>query len=335
MLKGFDSYRALIDNYTFDNGQQAKINNLVSAVKDFESFYNKTNGMWYSPKNGDGNIFSEFKGLKLNARGRHNCDSNSDALTTQQVNQFESKGVLGPFKLCSREEAKLLKDHSYHLFDNDFNGNTLFNNKQVENLKEAGGWKIGLAGNYQAMHDELLWDTLASPRIAKKLACLLGDDILCWRSQFFEAQPGQHGTFWHQTGTFTEASMIPKLQPTISTDYGMVQLSVWVALTDVTIENACMRFLPGSFEDCRFEHFTNWYESNLPYFCLGKSEKEIERMVKCFFIPKKPVRIFGAFDEALNQLSGLFEGYQEETYEMKAGEFIIFTSTNMHASYPI
>ncbi len=40
------------------------------------------------------------------------------------------------------------------------------------------------------------------------------------------------------------------------------------------------------------------------------------------------------FEILTNEIPDLFEGCQHRNLEMKAGQFVIFTSSNMHASHP-
>lgn len=78
------------------------------------------------------------------------------------------------------------------------------------------------------------YDILTEPRIVAYVRDLLGDDIIGWGSHFFCKMPHDGKTVsWHQ-----DASYWP-LSPSKT-------VTVWLAVDDADIENACMRFMAGS-----------------------------------------------------------------------------------------
>ena len=221
------------------------------------------------------------------------------------------------------------------MHDADWNGKFVLAGEVEKALKETGLWNLNYSGAYQGLYHRRLWDILAHPEITHRVASLLGDDVICWRSQFFEKPLGSDGTFWHQAGTFRESSERPKLVPPVGMDPAFVQLTVWVALTHSTIANGCLRFLPGSFVDTRFEEFYYYAMEHLPDFLVKMSEQEIRDFLHVWwFSPGSFYRVRAIYDLALEHVSGLFEGGSVRDMEMKPGEFVIFTSANMHASYP-
>ncbi len=79
-----------------------------------------------------------------------------------------------------------------------------------------------------------VYDLLADPRIVAYVKDLLGDDVIGWGSHFFCKLPGDgKRVSWHQ-----DASYWP-LTPSKA-------VTVWLAIDDASIENACMLFIPGS-----------------------------------------------------------------------------------------
>ena len=74
---------------------------------------------------------------------------------------------------------------------------------------------------------------------------VLGEDVLVHATTIFHKRP-HSGTYvtWHQDGYFMRLD-----QP----DY----LSVWVALSDSTAENGCLRVVPGSHRNGRVAHGTD------------------------------------------------------------------------------
>ena len=79
-----------------------------------------------------------------------------------------------------------------------------------------------------------LWQLVHHPAILGPVEALLGPDILCWGSGFFDKQPGtaQHVP-WHQDATYWGLSS-PQA------------LTAWVAFTPSKVENGCMRVSPAS-----------------------------------------------------------------------------------------
>jgi non-heme Fe2+,alpha-ketoglutarate-dependent halogenase len=79
-----------------------------------------------------------------------------------------------------------------------------------------------------------VYDLLTHPRIVSYVKDLLGDDVIGWGSHFFCKMPHDgKRVSWHQ-----DASYWP-LTPSKA-------VTVWLAIDDATVENACMRFIPGS-----------------------------------------------------------------------------------------
>lgn len=277
------------------------------------------------------------RGVEMQIRGARRQESHGEYyLSEPEVSAFRKDGILGPFPLLSKQQAETLKDRAYALQATDFDGEMLFGNARARDaLKRHGMWNLNYSGMYQALRYQEFWDVLAAREITQRMASLLGNNLLCWRSQFFEKAPGSPGTFWHQTGTFRESSEKPKLKPTVPTDESMVQLTAWVALTDVTIDNGCMRFVPGSYRDGRYEYLTYQMKRYAADYLMTLPLHKIEKLVHAAkFTAGNFIKVQAAYELILDQVPDLFEGFETRSMEMKAGEFIIFTSLNTHASYP-
>ncbi|WP_327001622.1 phytanoyl-CoA dioxygenase family protein [Dactylosporangium sp. NBC_01737] len=85
--------------------------------------------------------------------------------------------------------------------------------------------------------------------IIGRVAELLGPDLLLWRSKIFYKPPGADAIGWHQEwGKFDGEEIgnsTPSLQPAGSGD-DVWDLTVWVALDDVTPENGPLQFATGT-----------------------------------------------------------------------------------------
>ena len=78
------------------------------------------------------------------------------------------------------------------------------------------------------------------------VAQLIGEDIALWNSSFF-AKPARVGstTPWHQDGEYWP------MRP-------LATCTVWIAVDDSTVENGCLRVIPGSHQGQRVrKHVTN------------------------------------------------------------------------------
>ena len=72
------------------------------------------------------------------------------------------------------------------------------------------------------------------PNILDMVAQVIGPDIILWNSSFF-AKPAVNGkkTPWHQDGEYWP------LRP-------LATCTVWLAIDEATVENGCVKFIPGS-----------------------------------------------------------------------------------------
>lgn len=128
---------------------------------------------------------------------------------------------------------------------------------------------------------------------------------------------------------------MPKLKPMNAVSEGLIQLTVWVALTDTTIKNGCMRIIPGSYRDNRYERLTYNLKDQARDYLLTLRPKEIEKAIRTIkFTPGNFTKAQLAYEIAIKEVPELFSGYQTRDLELKAGEFVIFTSLNTHGSYP-
>lgn len=83
------------------------------------------------------------------------------------------------------------------------------------------------------LDSRLVYDLITLPAVLDRLRCLLGDDIVVWASYFFNKEPGGAEIPWHQ-----DANYWP-IEPPLN-------LSLWMAIDEVTAENSCVQLIPGS-----------------------------------------------------------------------------------------
>ena len=229
-------------------------------------------------------------------------------LTAQELADFRKNGFAGPFDAYDSDEiiAKYkriradLFDRSHAAYD-------------LDNRSVISGYDRHLDVND-------LSDHVMQRQIVDKIEDILGPDLICWRSELFPKYPGDEGTDWHQADTFAHASGAPQIIWPQNEDFGGA-VTVWTALTDVTIENGCLRFIPGTHEEMVYDE-----------------SKEMEyNPDEVNAIEKKGVkRGFFGYDYRNLQKDADFTADESKAVSltMKAGQFVIFWSTLMHSSLP-
>ena len=98
----------------------------------------------------------------------------------------------------------------------------------------------------------LLADLARTDRILDAVEAVLGPDLLVWSVELFIKEPGSTKTVsWHQDITY----------------WGMGEtddeVTAWVALSDVSVDAGCMRFLPGSHKGGIAAHNDTFSPDNL------------------------------------------------------------------------
>src|SRR5215207_4588168 len=155
-------------------------------------------------------------------------------MTPEEVTSFWRNGFAGPFTLgLPQMQVAELSDKCEQIV--------------VERRQQP------LYGRYALRDWHLVDDDLArlftQPAIVGRVAQLLGPDLLLWRSKIFYKPPGADAIGWHQEwGKFDGEEIgnsTPSLQPPIFGD-DIWDLTVWVALDDVTAENGPLQFAAGT-----------------------------------------------------------------------------------------
>jgi len=155
---------------------------------------------------------------------------------------------------------------------------------------------------------------ITEPEIVRRMQALIGQDILCWRTEFFPKNPGDSGTGWHQVETYaigeTSSGM---LEATEHSPGVPMELTCWVAFTEATRQNGCMKLIPGSHRQWR-------YDEHAPMAWNGQARD------KSFF----------GYNYDDIKIDKEWEPDQEDAdhVEMRPGQFIIFTARCIHGSNP-
>jgi non-heme Fe2+,alpha-ketoglutarate-dependent halogenase len=195
---------------------------------------------------------------------------NPARLTPEQLATFNRDGYLAPIRIFGEEEIAEICRY----FD-DLLARTL----------AAGGDSYSISTAH--LRYGRVYDLLTHPRIVGCVKDLLGGDVVAWGSHFFCKMPGDgKRVSWHQ-----DASYWP-LSPSKT-------VTAWLAIDDANIENACMRFIPGSHH---LGHLTYTLSENDEANVLNQTVPEAETL-------GKPVDI-----------------------ELKAGEISIHSDLLLHGS---
>ena len=88
-------------------------------------------------------------------------------------------------------------------------------------------------GQSRHMDQPAIYDLATHPAIIERIACLLGPDLVVWATNLWLKNSGGVEIPWHQDINFWP------LEPPVNT-------SAWIAIDDVTVENACVKIIPGS-----------------------------------------------------------------------------------------
>lgn len=226
---------------------------------------------------------------------------NTRGLTDKEVEFFQENGFVGPFDLYPAEEAPLKWDQA-----------------KIEMVLSQNKPHNSTIINYDRHLDcNTLSEHVSRPEIVNKLRSLIGDDILCWKSNIFKKEPGEAGTGWHQVETFvvgeTTTAATPSLIYTEEAAKITQELTVWTAFSPADKEHGCLRYIPGS-------HKKWYYDESKPL---------------SYNVESKSHDFFG-YDYAELKLDQDWDPEQETIFdmEMKPGQFVIFLAKCIHGSLP-
>ena len=138
-------------------------------------------------------------------------------LTPEQIDSFNRDGYIRPLRIFGDDEIAEIRRY----FDD-----------LLAKVMAAGGDSYSISTAH--MKYGRVYDILTHPRIVDCVADLLGENVVAWGSHLFCKMPHDgKQVAWHQ-----DASYWP-LTPSKA-------VTVWLAIDDADVENACMRFIAGS-----------------------------------------------------------------------------------------
>lgn len=230
-------------------------------------------------------------------------------LTRDELAEFHTRGFIGPFTLFEPDEMKARWKHLRL---------ELFDRCNVVYADAPPG--SGVYDYDRHLDNPFLADVVCRPEIVHRMSSILGPDVICWRSEFFPKYPGDEGTDWHQADTFGGGDGVPHIVWPDGSDFGGA-LTAWTAFTEASEETACMQFIPGT-------QRTMYYDESkgMHYDPARVNQKEVNGVLRGFF----------GYDWREIQVDPNWEPDESKAVSVpcRAGQFIIFWSTLMHASLP-
>ena len=227
-------------------------------------------------------------------------------LSEAETSFFYQNGYLGPFTLCQPEEmTSLFEEVRMDLLDTH---NAPFPKSKL---------------NYDRHLDlQALNQIINNPKVVHRISSILGPDVLSWRTEWFPKYPGDEGTDWHQAESFVEFEGTEKIAPTAAEEGKPWELTAWIAMSESTKENGCLKVMPGTHRTWFFDE-----KRNVPFEPENFNQKVISTGEKAGFY---------GYDYDKLKLDPTWKPDEEKAVHMvmKPGQFCIFTSRCMHGSNP-
>jgi ectoine hydroxylase-related dioxygenase (phytanoyl-CoA dioxygenase family) len=159
----------------------------------------------------------QLGGIQRDLRFHPSTTESPNALTREQIATFNQQGYLAGIRIFDEEEIAGIRSY----FD-----------ELLARTIAAGGNSYSIATAH--LKYGRVYDVLTDPRIVDRIKDLLGEDVIAWGSHFFCKMPGDgKRVSWHQDSSYWP------LTPSKA-------VTAWLAIDDATVENACMRYIPGT-----------------------------------------------------------------------------------------
>jgi non-haem Fe2+, alpha-ketoglutarate-dependent halogenase len=159
----------------------------------------------------------ELTRVKRDLRFHPSTVEHPKTLTRAEVERFNREGYLKGMRIFAEDEITGIRRY----FD-----------ELLANTLAAGGDSYSISTAH--LTHGRVYDLLTDSRLVARVTDLLGPDVIGWGSHFFCKMPGDgKRVAWHQ-----DASYWP-LTPSKA-------VTIWLAIDDASVENACMRYIPGS-----------------------------------------------------------------------------------------
>ncbi len=176
-------------------------------------------------------------------------------LSSKKIKFFNDNGYLSPIKIMSEKKA------------NDYR-------RKLENYEENKGHIIkGIDRHKSHLLFQWVYEIVTNEKILDIISNLLGNNILCWSSNFFIKEPNDN-TFvsWHQDSEYWG------LEPDDV-------ITAWIALSDASIQTGPMEVIPQSHKWQNLIHKETFKKNNL--LSRGQEIKNISQTKNSVAMPLK------------------------------------------------
>ncbi|HYT73391.1 MAG TPA: phytanoyl-CoA dioxygenase family protein [Vicinamibacterales bacterium] len=154
-------------------------------------------------------------------------------LREDQVRFYQEQGYLAGVRVLSGDQVDILTTELAALMDPAHPAHALFHEYHSNESRDPSTVLFHALGAWRAspaFHD-LLW----TPAFLAAASQLLDGPVRFWHDQLFCKPPKRGGVVaWHQ-----DYSYWTRTAP-------IAHLTCWIALDDVTVENGCLQYVPGS-----------------------------------------------------------------------------------------
>jgi hypothetical protein len=193
-------------------------------------------------------------------------------LTETEVASFRRDGFVLPKRGMSAEATERMKEAVEHVFRDNADWPNLL---RMPHIPKRPGLKEGVIGG------EDIFKLMFDPVLLQAAADLLGPNLIMWGAEIF-AKPSGVGkaTPWHQD-SYNRAIRAGDGSERATS------LMVWIAVDDVSVENGCLRFIPGSGRagDGRIEHSQHAETNALLNFEVGADKFDVASAVDAVRAP--------------------------------------------------
>ncbi len=187
----------------------------------------------------------ELDAMQRDLRFHPSPVTDPQTLSSQQVAHYNSHGYVKGVRIFS--QAEMVEHRRY--FD-----------QLLEEVTAAGGDSYSISTAHLTYGK--VYDLLSHPKIVACVKDLLGEDVIGWGSHYFCKMPHDgKSVAWHQDSSYWPLS-------------SSKTVTVWLAIDDADVENACMWFIPGSHTHGHIDYETSdEAEGNV----LNQTIKDVEQ----------------------------------------------------------
>jgi hypothetical protein len=170
---------------------------------------------------GAGELFVKEDDMDIMSRG---------ILRTDEVETYHRDGFVVPNYRLPAKTLERLRTLTVHLVEeNEELADRMLSCPHIQRPFVPDGFP-----HLKTPHEREWLDIATDPDIVDRVEQLIGPDMILWSTvMFYKRAGGGPATPWH-----TDSGFLP-IQPAATA-------SVWIAVFDSFIDNACLRFIPGS-----------------------------------------------------------------------------------------